>query len=913
MRVIETAVYRGPHFYSALPMVRIRLDLGQLELWPSHRIPRFTDRLLVALPGLEGHGCSYHAPGGFVRRLRDGTWLGHIVEHVALELQTAAGSPVSRGKTRSVKGEPGVYDILYAYEDERVARVAGRLALGLVDSLLPPDLQGLEGLDGVAAPLPDVMERPFDLKAAQAALRRLASRATLGPTTRALVTEARRRGIPVRRLDEHSLIQLGQGARRKLLRASITGDTSQIAVQTAGDKDLTKRLLTAVGVPVPRGVVVRAAEQAVEAAKGLRSPLVVKPLDGNHGRGVNLGLVTPDQVRWGFDQAARHGRRVVVEEQFVGRDYRILVVGGQVVAVAERKPASVVGDGRSTVTQLIETVNQDPRRGVGHEQVMTRITIDDHVLEMLARAGLTPGSVPAAGVEVVLRATANLSTGGTAIDRTDEIHPDNASIARRAAVTVGLDVAGIDFVAPNIARSVRETGGGIVEVNAAPGFRMHLEASEGRARDVAKPVLENLYPRGARGRVPIIAITGTNGKSTVGRMVASIFRAQGRSVGLTNTSGVFINDERLLKADASGPKSARMVLADPTVEVAVLETARGGILREGLAFDRCDVGMVLNVTSDHLGLKGVDTLEDLAGVKSVVTESVGRRGVSVLSGDDPMTLRLARHAGGRIAYFTLEGGPEMSPFLQKHVAEGGLLAAREPTVRGGDLVIHDGGRRIVVMSADEIPATLSGMAEFNVANALAALIAGHAQGVPVETMAKALRGFASSHLDNPGRFNVHDGHGFRAVVDYAHNPAALRAIGGVVERLRPTVGRTIGVVSIPGDRRDEDIREMGEIAAALFDELVFRERPDGRGRASGSVVALLSEGALSKGFPEAHLHRVLREDQAVDLGLRLANPGDLVMLFPTSVEAVWRQVEIFQPAANTVDAGLRQDLGGAVA
>lgn len=913
MRVIESAVYRGPHFYSATPMIRIRLDLGRLELWPSHRIPGFTDRLLVALPGLEGHGCSYRAHGGFVRRLREGTWLGHIVEHVALELQTVAGTPVSRGKTRSVKGRQGVYDVLYAYEDETLARAAGRLALGLVDSLLPTEVQGLEGLDGLAAALPSVMERPFDVPSAQAALRRLASRGALGPTTRALVQEARRRGVPVRRLDEHSLIQLGQGARRKLLRASITGDTSQIAVQTAGDKDLTKRLLTAVGVPVPRGVVVRGAEQAVEAAKSLRAPLVVKPLDGNHGRGVNLGLVTPDQVRWGFDQAVRHSRHVVIEEQFVGRDYRILVVGGDVVAVAERRPASVVGDGRSTVTQLIEAVNRDPRRGVGHDQVMTRITIDDHVLEMLARAGLAPDSIPLAGAEVALRATANLSTGGTAIDRTDEIHPDNASIARRAAMTVGLGVAGIDFVAPDIAKSVRETGGGIVEVNAAPGFRMHLEPSEGRPRDVAGPVLASLYPRGAPSRIPIIAITGTNGKSTVGRMTASIFRAHGRTVGLTNTSGVFVNDERLLKADASGPKSARMVLADPTVEVAVLETARGGILREGLAFDYCDVGMVLNVTPDHLGLKGVDTLEDLAKVKSVVTESVGRRGVSILNGDDPMTLRLARHAGGRIAYFTLEGGPEMSPFLQKHVAEGGLLAAREPSVRGGDLVIHDRGRRVVVMSADEIPATLSGMAEFNVANALAALIAGHAQGVPVETMARALRAFASSHVDNPGRFNIHEAHGFRAIVDYAHNPAALRAIGDVVERLRPTVGRTIGVVSIPGDRRDEDIRQMGEIAAGLFDELIFRERPDGRGRASGSVIALLSEGALSRGFPEGRLHRVLREDQAVDLGLRLARPGDLVMLFPTSVEAVWRQVEAFQPAANAQDAERPLDLGGAVA
>lgn len=382
-------------------------------------------------------------------------------------------------------------------------------------------------------------------------------------------------------------------------------------------------------------------------------------------------------------------------------------------------------------------------------------------------------------------------------------------------------------------------------------------------------------------------------------------------MGLTNTSGVYIDDERLKAVDASGPKSARMVLRDPTVEVAVLETARGGILREGLAFDRCDVGIVLNVTADHLGLKGVDTVEDLAKVKSVVTESVGWRGVSVLNADDPMTLRIARYAGGRIAYFTLNGGPEMSPFLQKHVAEGGLLAAREPSIHGGDLVILDGERRISVMSANDIPATLSGMADFNVANALAALLAGYAQRVPIETMARALRGFTSSHQDNPGRFNVYDDLGFRVIVDYAHNPAAMRAIGQVVERLRPQVGRVIGVVSIPGDRRDEDIREMGEISAGLFDELIFRERPDGRGRAAGSVVALLTEGALAAGFPEGRLHRVLSEPKSVDLGLRLARPGDLVMVFPTSVEDVWRQVQTFRPAAS--DAIRSTDLGGALA
>jgi len=915
MRVLETSTYRGPHLYSQRPMIRIQLDLGPLEAWPTQRLPEFTDRLLAALPGLQQHGCCFRTPGGFVRRLREGTWLGHVIEHVALELQTLAGARASRGKTRSVKGQAGVYNILYVYETEALGRAAGRVAIETINSLLPRALRGMVNLNHVAPALPGGVEAPFNLNAAILALRQIRQGEILGPTTRSLVAEARRRGIPVERLDAQSLVQLGQGARRQLLRASITGQTSQIAVHTAGDKAMTKAVLAAVGLPTPRGAVVRTADQAVAEAGRLGGAVVLKPLDGNHGRGVNIGLRTPKAVRWAFDQAVKHSRRVVVEEQYEGHDHRILVVGGKVVAVAQRVAAQVVGDGVSTVATLIERTNADPRRGVGHEQVMTRIVVDDHVREMLSRVGLGLDDRPAAGQIVVLRATANLSTGGTAIDRTDDIHPDNASIARRAALTVGLDVAGIDFMAPDISRSVRETGGGIVEVNAAPGFRMHLEPSEGQPRDVAKAVLAHLYPPGSRSRIPIVAVTGTNGKSTVGRMAARIFREQGKVVGLTNTSGVYIDDERLLEADASGPKSARLVLRDPTVEVAVLETARGGMLREGLGFDRCDVGVVLNVTADHLGLKGVDTLEDLAAVKSIVTEAVGRRGVSVLNGDDPLTLRMARHAGGRVCYFTLQGGEAMAPGLQRHVVEGGLLVAREPSSRGGELVIHDGGRRLPVMHADEIPATLQGQAEFNVANALAAIAIGHAQAVPVARIAKALRGFESSHADNPGRFNVHDGHGFRVIVDYAHNSAAMRAMGDLVARLRPTVGRVIGVVSIPGDRRDADILEMGQISAELFDDLIFRERPDGRGRAAGSVVSLLTDGALAAGFPAERLHRILSETDAVAAALRMAQPGDLVLVFPSGVEEAWRQVEAFRPVASRErhDDRPASGLGGAVA
>jgi len=905
MKVLESTVYRGPHLYSAQPMVRIQVDIGALEAWPSDRLPGFVDALLVRLPGLEDHGCCYKTRGGFVRRLRDGTWIGHIVEHVALELQTQAGAPVARGKTRSVKHRPGVYNIFYAYQSEEAGRLAGRLALALVNDLLPRELQSVEGLN-LVAPAPRALEDPFDLNAAVDELRLLVTRGRLGPTTQSLVDEARRRGIPLMRLNDQSLVQLGWGANQQRIRASITGQTSLVAVETAGDKNLTKRLLTEIGVATPKGALVRTADEAVAAAQRLGGAVVVKPLDGNHGRGVSLDLRTPQQVGWGFEQAAVYSRQVIVEQQYEGRDYRILVVGGRVVAVAEREPAHVVGDGRRTIEALVAEVNEDPRRGVGHEAVMTRIKIDDHVRDMLARVGLTPASVPASGRKVQLRATANLSTGGTAIDRTDAIHPVNAALARRAALTVGLDVAGIDFIAPDISRSVRETGGGIVEVNAAPGFRMHLAPSQGQARDVAEAVIDKLFPRGSKARIPIVAITGTNGKSTTGRMTAAILRRHGLTVGLTNTSGAYIDDDLLVAADASGPKSARMVLRDPTVQAAVLETARGGILREGLAFDRCDVGVVLNVTADHLGLKDINTLEELAAVKSVVTESVARRGCSVLNGDDPLTIRMARHAGGRVAYFTMRGGPDLSTFLQKHLADGGIVVSREPSSRGGLIVLQDGAQRIEIIEAGDIPATLSGAAEFNVANALAAVAAAYALRVPTVTIVAALKRFSSSFEQNPGRLNVVDTQGFRVIMDYAHNPAALRALGEMLDRVRHNYGRVIGVASMPGDRRDDDIREIGEIAAGVFDLTIFRERPDGRGRPAGDVIALLMEGARAAGRAPPRARGILSEDKAVAAALDEARPGDLVVLLPTKVEAVWRQVTSYRRAGDA-------SLGGAQA
>jgi cyanophycin synthetase len=908
MKVLEAAVYRGPHLYSHRPMVRIQVDLGDLEQRPTDTLAGFTEALLAELPGLQQHGCCYGEPGGFLRRLTDGTWMGHVVEHVALELQRLGGSPASRGKTRSVKGRPGVYNVMYAYPDEQTGLLAGRLAMQIVDRLLPPSLQGLEGLELVVpAGRAPGCETVTTAAAAEPLIIASARRSAFGPSTQALVNEARRRGIPVTRLNEHSLVQLGWGARQRRLRASVTDRTGLVAAELAGDKAQAKALLDAIGCPVAKGVVVTTPQEAVTASTRLKRPVVIKPLDGNHGRGVTTGLRTEAEILQAFALAAQHGRRVIVEEELPGRDHRILVVDGKVVAVAERRPAMVIGDGRRSVAELVAEVNADPRRGVGHEKSLTRIRLDDEAARaILDKQSLTADSIPAKGRTVLLRTNANLSSGGVAIDRTDDIHPDNAAIARRAALAVGLDVAGIDLLAPDITRSVRETGGGIVEVNAAPGLRMHLEPSEGPGRNVAEPIIRMMYPRGSRARIPILAVTGTNGKSTVGRMLAHIFKAQGQTVGLTNTSGVYIGDERINAADASGPKSARLVLRDPTVDVAVLECARGGILREGLAFDRCDVGAVLNVQPDHLGLKGVNTLEDLAAVKSVVTESVSRRGVSVLNADDPLTLRMARHAGGRVCWFSMRGGEETPGFLLKHVGDGGLACLYDPAT--GAIELHDGGDTSRVCLARDIPATLEGQAAFNIQNALAASAMAYAAKVDPAAIGAALMSFRSTYEQNPGRLNVHDAHGFRVIMDYAHNPEGLRALGRMVSAIKPEQSRSIAMLSVPGDRRNEEILAMGEIGAEYFDHLVFRETPDNRGRPAGEVIRLMTEGAQKTGFDMARIEGVHREEDAVAVCLDKARPGDLVVLTPTRVDAVWRQVLDYRRPSAMTDAEPRPEI-----
>jgi cyanophycin synthetase len=881
IRILERSVYRGPNRYSRRAMARIQIDLGALEAYPTDAIPGFTDRLIAMLPGLNRHHCSKGHEGGLVERLRQGTWLGHVAEHIALELQSMAGAAVTRGKTRSLAGRPGIYDILFEYRDETAALLAGLHALRIVSALLPPGFTPLSG----EKLLPPSRTTPSDGTDAMVAEIRMALRKTaLGPSTQAIVDAARCRGIPVLRLDDRSLIQLGFGRAQKRIRASVTGQTSHVAVELAGDKHLTRQLLRGAALPAPRGAVARTLEDALQAAARLTMPLVIKPLNANHGRGVTLNVTDPGAVSDAFATARTHAPRVIVEEQLPGHDHRFLVVGGKVIAVARRVPASVLGDGVHDVATLVARENADPRRGSGHENVLTRLSLDAAAEALLDRQGLSPMAVPENGRRVWIRETANLSTGGTAEDCTDSVHADNIFVAEQAAAIIGLDVAGIDFLSPDITRPVGETGGGIVEVNAAPGLRMHLAPSSGPPRDVAGPIVDTLFPRPRASRIPIVAITGTNGKSTTARMVARILREQGKLVGLTTTSGVYIGDRLVRVADASGPKSARMVLANPTVEAAVLETARGGILREGLGFDRCDVGCVLNVTEDHLGIRGINSVEDLADVKSVVVEAVSRRGVSVLNADDPLTRRMARHARGRLCWFAMSGRSE---FIDAHIAEGGMAVIREADLGRDHIVLYRGGTRQRLVDPCDIPATQMGAAAFNTENALAAAAIAVALEIKPAFIATALSRFSTSFEESPARLNIVDVHGITVIVDYAHNPAAVTALGRYLETLRKPGRRIIGTFSVPGDRRDQDLVGMGTLAASIFDELVFRETPDGRGRPRGEINAMMSQGAFAGGLPAEHVHRVVDEGEATMFSLSLARRGAATWSCSVRLRSTW--------------------------
>jgi cyanophycin synthetase len=864
MKVLETQVYRGPNVFSLSPVIRMKVDLEDLEEKPSNLIDGFTDRLVEMMPSLYTHRCSEGVPGGFITRLREGTWAGHIIEHIALELQCVVGTEVGYGKTRSVDG-PGIYNIVFAYIEERVGLESGRAAVRLVEHL--------------------AYGAPLDYPAELAALSRILDEVAYGPSTQSIIDKARERDIPFIRLNERNLVQLGHGKYQRRIEATVTSLTSLIATDIACDKELTKRMLDEAGVPVPRGRVVDSSEDAIAAAESIGYPIVLKPLNANHGKGVAINLRSRDEVERAFERAQDYADDVIIERFVEGRDHRVLVVDGEVVAVAERVPAHVNGDGRRSLQELIDVENKNPMRGEGHEKALTKISINEESLRLIAEQGLALDSIPAAGRQVWLKSTANISTGGTAVDRTDDIHYENIETARRAARIIGLDVAGVDMLTTDITRPLEETGGAICEINAAPGFRMHVHPTVGQPRDVAGRVLDMLFPPGAPARIPIIAITGTNGKTTTSRMLAHILKLAGRKVGLTTTDGLYIDGKRVLEGDLTGPWSARMVLRDPTVDFAVLETARGGILRAGVGFDDCDIGVITNVSEDHLGMRGIETLEDMAYVKSVVVESVRRTGYAILNAEDPHLVPLAERARGKLCWFALDPNNEI---LGRHTEAGGTGVC----LRDRHIVIKRGAQDVVMSDVDSIPATFNGRARFNVANAMVAALCAYLSGTSVEDIRTGLKTFETGFYLSPGRLNVEQVGDFHVLLDYAHNTAAYRNVAAFVKLLR--VDRRIGVVAAPGDRRDVDILAMGEIAGMAFDRLIIKEDDDRRGREFGQSAALMKRGAMQAGMPEEKIEIVPDEIEAVEHGLAQAIKGDVVVITADHIKRTYAQIIRFR-------------------
>ena len=860
MRVLKTQTLRGPNYWSIRrkKIILMLLDLEELTEIPSSEIPGFYAGLVEILPGLVEHYCSRGHRGGFLERLKEGTLMGHIIEHVALELQELAGMPVGFGRTRETS-TPGVFNVAFEYVEEQAGRYAGRAAVRLCKSVVETGIYSSE-----------------ELKQDLVDIRDLCANTALGPSTETIIKEAEARKIPWMWLSARAMLQLGYGANQKRIQATLSNNTSILAVELACDKEGTKTMLGDAGIPVPKGTVIHYQDELEAAIKDVGGyPIVIKPLDGNHGRGITIDIDSWSEAKTAYELAstASKTRSVIVERYYCGSDHRVLVINGQVVAVAERIPAHVVGDGNSTIKELVEITNTDYRRGDGHENILTKIIIDPTSEAVLAKQQYEMDSVLPEGEIAYLKATANLSTGGIAIDRTDEIHPENVWLAQRVAKVIGLDIAGIDIVTPDISKSLREMGGVVVEVNAAPGFRMHASPSQGLPRNVGASVLEMLFPDDSPSRIPIIAITGTNGKTTTTRLTAHIYRQTGKVVGFTTTDGIYIQEYLVEKGDNTGPYSAATILKDPTVEVAILETARGGILRSGLAFDSCDTAIILNVAADHLGIDGIDTIEQMARVKSVVAETVKADGYAILNADDPLVAAMAQQVNCKVAYFSMN--PD-NPIIIEHSRRNGLAAVYE----NGYLSIIESNWTLRVEKAAKVPMTMGAMAPFMIANALASCLAAFTQEVDIEVIRRGVRTFTPSAEQTPGRMNLFDLGEYHALLDYAHNPHGYKAVGDFV---RNWEGSRIGVVGGPGDRRDEDLLLLGNIAAQIFNYIIIKEDEDPRGRKPGEVADLIAKGVYQEN-PQAVYEIILDETTAIDTGLDMAQANNLVVVFPDKVD-----------------------------
>lgn len=883
MKILSKNVYVGPNIYANFPVIRYQIDIGELENWPSVKLGKgFTDGLAAALPSLQEHGCSYGEPGGFLRRLTEdeGTWIGHIWEHVALELQTLAGSAVSFGRTRSLD-EVGCYNVVYQYQQRDVGLEAGSLGLKLLTHLMPKEVQTAIQAD---------IDEDFDFEDELRSFVRMAQRKEFGPSTGSLVSAAEDRNIPWLRLNNYSLVQFGHGKYQQRIQATITSETKHIAVEISCDKEDTHNLLNDLGLPVPKQIMVYGERQAVRAAKRIGFPVVVKPLNANHGRGVSINLDSDEEIETAFVEAQKFGtsKAVLIESYLTGFDHRMLVVNNELVAVAKRVPGHVIGDGHHTIEQLIDIVNQDPRRGIGHEKVLTRLELDSQAERLLAEASFDKDTVLEDGQEFYLRSTANLSTGGTAIDVTDIVHPDNRDMAVRAIKAIGLDIGGVDFLTDDISKSYKEIGGGICECNAAPGFRMHVAPSEGQPRDVAGKVMDMLFPAGSNARIPIAGITGTNGKTTTSRMLASIMKCAGFTTGMTSTDGVYIDGHLTVKGDMTGPTSAQIVLRDPNVDFAVMETARGGILKRGLGYTSCDVGACLNVTADHLGQRGINTVEQLAQIKRVVVEVA--QDVVVLNADDHLCLEMADYCQAkRICYITLDPGHGL---VREHIRSGGMAVVLEKGINGDMITIYDKGAHIPLLWTHLIPATIEGKAIHNVQNAMFATAMAYSFDTSLEDIRQGLRIFNTSFYQAPGRLNIYDELPFKVILDYAHNPAAIKTITDLATRLDVTGKRRL-VMAMPGDRRDEDIVEAATITAKSFDSYICKADDDRRNRSYDEVPLLLKNTLIDNGVSEDDIQIIPSESDAVEKALQDCEKGDLLIILGDNITRCWKQIVHF--------------------
>jgi cyanophycin synthetase len=838
----------------------MRLDLEEMEQSPTNTIEGFRERLEIMFPTMIEHRCSEGCRGGFFMRIDRGTWMGHVIEHIALEIQTLAGMETGFGRTRETK-TPGIYNVVFSYTEENVGLFAAESAVNIAESLITGEA--------------------YDLEADIQRMREIRERVRLGPSTGSIVEEAVARDIPWIRLGTNSLVQLGYGINQMRFQATITCKTSSIAVDIACNKEQTKKMLDDASIPVANGGICVDEEDLEIVIKKIGYPIVLKPLDGNHGKGASINVKTWEDAVEGLAYAKKYSHRIIVEKFITGFDFRVLIIDNKLVAAAKRVPAHVVGNGSKTIQQLIDTTNLDPRRGYGHENVLTQIDIDRDTTDLLEKLNYTTETVPRSGEIVYLKSTANLSTGGTSVDVTDMMHPENVFLCERISRVIGLDICGVDIMAENLTQPLKENGGCILEVNAAPGFRMHLAPSEGLPRNVASPVIDMLYPPGKPSRIPIIAVTGTNGKTTTTRLLAHIVKNNGYKVGFTTSDGIYIQNHMLEKGDTTGPISAEYILKDPTVEFAVLETARGGILRSGLGFSRCDIAIITNIQEDHLGLSDIHTLEDLARVKATVVKSVIKTGWAILNAEDEYCVKIGEELGCNVAYFSMD---EENPLIRKLCKEGKIVAVYE----NGFITVKKGEWKIRVERATHVPLTLGGKAKFMIANVLAATLAAYLQGFKTEDISLSLQTFIPSAAQTPGRMNIFDFKKFKVLIDFAHNPSGYKGVEDFL--LSVTATKKIGIIAGVGDRRDEDIKECAKIAARMFDHIIIRQEKHLRGRTEEEIINLILEGIAESGRTVTH-EIIKKEVEAIKHAIDNAEDGSFITALS---DVVTNAIEIVQ-------------------